>query len=128
MSRGVVVIDDEVDLLLAVEVLLESAGYRVFGAQSGEEGLGLIEQKDPDVVILDVGLPGMGGVEVLKEIRARAFKAKVIMLSAHAGGQAPAAASRAGAVAYLVKPFSPDELMEALDGLFDDHPGANGDA
>lgn len=111
---SVLVIDDEVDLLLALSVLLESEGYDVIQASTGEEGLAAVEHSDPDVVILDVGLPDISGVEVLRGLRGNKTRAKIIILSAHASGHTQEVTEREGADGYVTKPFDREALLETL--------------
>ncbi|MDQ4094622.1 MAG: response regulator [Actinomycetota bacterium] len=115
--RRVLIVDDEVDLLLALSVLLQSSGYQVFEARTGAGGLAAAEREKPDVVILDVGLPDVSGVEVLRQLRERGTQAAILVLSAHASRHTERSAAAEGADAYVTKPFNPDELLQTLDRL-----------
>ncbi|MDQ4143662.1 MAG: response regulator [Actinomycetota bacterium] len=113
--KRILVVDDEMDLLLAIGVLLQSAGYEVVETSTGQEGIEAAEREDPDVVVLDIGLPDISGVEVLRHLRAAGNRAKIVILSAHASGHTEATATAEGADGYLTKPFNPEELLQMLE-------------
>lgn len=117
MSR-VMVVDDEPDIQLLVRLTLERAGHSVVAAPTGERALDLIEANAPDVLILDIGLPGIDGWEVLSTLRAggQADRLGVIILSANAAANSRTRAKAMGCAAYLRKPFSIGDLVEAVQG------------
>src|SRR5437867_8186727 len=84
MSHTVLLVDDEPDIVLVARVLLEQAGYRVIEASGGKEALELLETQEPDVMFLDLGMPGTDGWGVLEELRRRDMQLPVIVLSANA--------------------------------------------
>jgi two-component system, OmpR family, KDP operon response regulator KdpE len=104
------VVDDEVQLRRLLKLNLESAGYRVFEAASGQEGLTEAAQRRPDVVILDLGLPDMDGVTTLKRLREWS-RVPVIVLSVRDREADKIAALDHGADDYVTKPFSSGELL-----------------
>jgi DNA-binding response OmpR family regulator len=109
----VLIIDDDRGLLDAYTVLLEEE-FCVFTAATGEEGLALVQREDVDIVLLDLRLPGMDGLEVLRHLKARAVPAAVLMLTAvNEAGLAMEAVTH-GAAAYLVKPVDNAELLAYL--------------
>lgn len=123
MTSRILVVDDEVDLLLAMNVLLASAGYEVIEAQSGTKALELAEREDPDLVILDLGLPDMSGVDVLGALRTARRRPKIVIVSAHTSGHTEARLLREGVDAYLTKPFNADDLIRTLkETLAEDAP------
>ncbi len=122
MTATVLVIDDEIDLLLAVAMLLEGAGYRVLEASTASAGLELAEREMPDAVVLDMGLPDMEGLELLRRLNERPDKPRLIVLSAHASGHTARAAHEVGCDAYLFKPFDPDELLRTIETALDTPP------
>ncbi len=85
--KTVLVIDDEEKICWAFEKFLTAEGYRPLVAQNAEEGLRQIERENPDVVLLDMRLPGMNGLSALKQIKARNFKAAVIIITAYPSRQ-----------------------------------------
>ena len=115
-TARVLVVDDEAPIVELVRGYLEREGMEVISASDGPAGLDLIRQRAPDVVVLDVMLPGLDGFEVLR--RARAFSdAYVIMLTARAEEVDRIVGLSVGADDYLVKPFSPRELAARVRAL-----------
>ncbi|MBF6606324.1 MAG: response regulator transcription factor [Chloroflexi bacterium] len=115
-ATRVLVVDDEAPIIELVRGYLEREGMEVIAAVDGHVGLQLIRERAPDVVILDVMLPGIDGFEVLR--RAREFSdAYVIMLSARAEEIDRIVGLSVGADDYLVKPFSPRELVARVKAL-----------
>ncbi|HEX3539222.1 MAG TPA: response regulator [Acidimicrobiales bacterium] len=106
----VLVIDDEPQILRALELNLVARGYSVDLAVSGEAALDLAARRPPDLVILDLGLPGMDGINVVASLR-RHSTVPILVLSARETEQAKVAALDAGADDYVTKPFGMDELV-----------------
>ena len=106
----ILVIDDEPGILNVVTAYLRSEGYDFRTASDGNEGLKTIHSYQPDLIILDVMLPGMDGMEVLSQLR-RESNAYVIMLTARSEETDKLVGLTVGADDYLTKPFSPRELM-----------------
>lgn len=115
MSEGarVLIIDDEAPVRRFLRHGLEGAGYRVVEAASGREGLSLAAQYVPELVVLDLGLPDMDGVEVCRELRAW-FQGAVVVLSARDQEQSKVVALDEGADDYVTKPFGFPELLARL--------------
>lgn len=109
-SRIVLVVDDEVPILHTMDVNLRARGYDVAVARSGTQALALAGRRHPDAVILDLGLPDMDGVEVIRGLRGWTH-APIIVLSARTAEAQKVAALDAGANDYVTKPFGIDELM-----------------
>jgi two-component system KDP operon response regulator KdpE len=109
----VLVCDDDTSLLRAVSISLAAKGYEVTVARTGEEGLDGTAQRQPDVVLLDLGLPGMGGIEVIRGIRGWS-SVPIIVLSARHQSASKVEALDAGADDYVTKPFGMDELLARL--------------
>lgn len=112
MSR-VLVIDDERRFAHALGISLQARGYDVDVAESGPAGLDLAARRHPDVVVLDLGLPGMDGLDVLHELRAWST-VPVIVLSARGAEATKVDALDAGADDYVTKPFGVNELLARL--------------
>jgi two-component system KDP operon response regulator KdpE len=118
-NRGphcILIVDDEPHLVRAVRMYLELQGYAVFGAQSGEEALEAIRDRLPDLVILDVMLPGLDGFETLHELR-RVSNVPVIMLTSLAEEDHSVKGLTLGADDYLTKPFSQKELVARVQAV-----------
>ena len=107
------IIDDEVQIRRLLRLTLESHGYKVFEAATGQEGLLEAAQRRPEVVLLDLGLPDLGGVEVLKRLREWS-RVPVLVLSVRDRDEDKIAALDAGADDYVTKPFSTGELLARL--------------
>jgi two-component system KDP operon response regulator KdpE len=109
----VLVIDDEVQIRRFLRISLEANGYRLHEAATGSDGILKAAQFRPDIVILDMGLPDMDGLDVLRRLR-EWTKTPVIILSVRDNDQDKVTALDAGADDYLTKPFSTDELMARI--------------
>ncbi|HEY2408185.1 MAG TPA: sigma-54 dependent transcriptional regulator [Polyangiaceae bacterium] len=112
--RRVLVVDDEENLRLVLRTLLRRHGYEVETASSGEEALGLVDSFGPDVVLTDVRMPKMGGLDLLSTLKAKGNDATVIVMSAYGNMDLAIDAMKAGAYDYVQKPFKPDEVVLAL--------------
>ena len=115
----VLVVDDEPDVLLLCRLNLEQQGFDVLEASSGRSALDLLQQGRPDVVVLDLMMPGMNGYEVLEAIRAdERFRATPILVLTAKSLQADRDRTAAmGASAFLTKPFLPSELCDLVRSL-----------
>src|SRR5690349_5854782 len=108
----VLIIDDEANLLFSLEAALGSEEWTILTARSGKQGLRLLEQHRTDVVILDVRLPDLSGLEVFDRIRAGDPHLPVIMITAFAATETAIEAMKRGAFEYLVKPVDLHDLRE----------------
>ena len=113
----ILVVDDDPLLSQTIAVLLRNNGYQVTIAGSGEEALGVATDLAPDLVVLDVRMPGIDGFETLRRLRAAGSKAPVLMLTARDAPTDRVRALDAGADDYLVKPFALPELAARLRPL-----------
>lgn len=115
----VLVIDDEPDVVNIIELNLKSAGFEVSKAHNGKEGLEKIRREMPHLIVLDLMLPGMSGMEVCEALKAEATTARipVIMLTARAEEQDRIAGLELGADDYVSKPFSPRELVLRVEAV-----------
>ena len=112
----ILVVDDEPTIVKWVGAILRSAGYEVLSAQDGEAGLQVFEGHRPDLVLLDILLPGVDGYEVCTRIRASSA-VPIIMLSARSDERDKVRCLRLGADDYLVKPFGIDELVARVEAV-----------
>ncbi|PTY06187.1 DNA-binding response regulator [Opitutaceae bacterium EW11] len=115
-SADILIIDDEAQIRRLLGLTLGDAGHRVREASTGEEGLARFWEKEPDVLILDLGLPDMSGLDVLKKIRDRS-DAPVLVLSVFGQEGSKISALDCGADDYLTKPFGEGELLARLRAL-----------
>lgn len=112
---NILLADDHAIVRMGFRLLLEGAGARVAGeASSGEEALRLYGELSPDVLVMDVSMPGIGGLAALERLCARHPAARVLMLSAHQDAVIPVRALKAGAIGYLCKRCLPDEFLQAV--------------
>ena len=121
MSGVVLVADDDDDILLLVTTRLKRDGFEVVSARDGFEALALAQEHKPAVAVLDVGMPGLDGLEVLEAIRETQALAhtRVLLLTAKAQESDVRRGYAAGADAYVKKPFSPAELAAKVKELYD---------
>jgi DNA-binding response OmpR family regulator len=117
MNATILVVEDEFAVARGVEYALQQEGYDVRIARSGEEGLEFATQQAPDLVVLDVRLPGIDGFEVLRRLRASGSKAPVLFLTARDDEFDKVVGLELGADDYLTKPFSLRELMSRIKAL-----------
>ena len=115
-KKSVLVVDDQPKVLKFIEIDLKLRGFHVVTTSSGEEAIELINSVKPDVVLLDMIMPGMDGFEVLKKIRVLG-NLPVIAFSASPGNQDLAMA--AGANEFMHKPFDPDNMAQRIDALIE---------
>jgi len=114
----VLFVDDEIDFLETLKKRMKKRGMDVSGSGSGEEALQLLDDKQVDVVVLDVKMPGMDGIEVLREIKKRYPLIEVIMLTGHASVEVAIEGMELGAFDYLMKPMDIDELLYKLQDAY----------
>jgi len=117
MADSILLIDDDVEVLRTLGTHLERAGYDVSREMSGEAGLGTFDRLRPDVVVLDLGLPGMGGTGVLTHLRERG--AAVLLLASEGEHEAAVAALGNGAESFLAKPVDPAHLVGVVARVAD---------
>jgi len=110
-SRTVLVVEDDASIALGLRINLEGEGYRVLLAEDGERGLELARDEAPDLIVLDVMLPRMNGLEVLQALRREGRMMPIIILSARTGEMDKVTGLELGAEDYVAKPFSLAELL-----------------
>ena len=110
----VLLVDDEEEFVAALAERLTLRGFRVTTAFTGADALRLVEADLPEVVVLDLMMPGMGGMEVLQRIRLKAPEIPVILLTGHGSEQQAAKGMQLGAFDYLAKPLHIDDLIQKM--------------
>lgn len=114
MPAHVLIVDDEPNIVVSLEFLLGQQGYRVSVATTGDEALSAIEADCPDLVLLDVMLPGIDGFEVCRRLRQRPDPPKVVLLTARGRDAERVKGLDLGADLYITKPFSTTQLMAEI--------------
>jgi len=115
MGKRVLIVDDEQDVLDLLEVQLKSEGYGVLKAKSGEACLGILDKEKPDVILLDINMPGMSGWEVCSKIRfnPRTKSIPILFVTAKIDDYSQAMGKK-GADGYIIKPFDTAELVKQI--------------
>ena len=114
MKRRVLIVEDDDVFLRPLRRALELEGFEVLTASSGEEALDLLKREDVDLALTDQRLPGMDGVQVVRQLKAEHPEIGVVVMTAYGTIGAAVEATRLGAEDYLVKPFEPDEILLVL--------------
>ena len=113
-DRKVLIVDDQNGIRVMLSELLHSEGYSIYQAPNGRIALELIQQHQPDLVLLDMKIPGMSGLEILRQIKHKHPEIKVIMMTAYAELNMLNEARDLGALMHFTKPFDIDELKLAV--------------
>jgi len=113
----ILIVEDEQDLLADIRSKLETEGYMVDSSSDGEEGYFFASEYPLDAAIIDIGLPGMSGIEIIRKLRQQASTLPVLILTARSRWQEKVEGLEAGADDYLVKPFQMEELLARLKAL-----------
>jgi DNA-binding response OmpR family regulator len=119
----ILVIDDEPTLRLMFRTTLVAEGYRVDEAPDGARGLEIAQRCHADLVLLDLQMPGLGGMEVLRRLREGGNPVPVVVVTAHGSIPDAVAAMQQGAVDFLSKPVTPDGLRKAVARVIRGRPG-----
>ncbi len=121
MGKHVVLVEDEVNIAEAIRFLLSQEGWRVETLANGAGAVDVIRKASPDLVMLDVMLPGKSGLEILHELRADAtlVDMPILMLTARGQSRDRVIAEKAGVSRFMTKPFSNSEMLEAVRELTD---------
>src|SRR5271167_2280322 len=114
-GKTILIVDDDQELSDGLRVVLERQGFRVIQARDGQQCKQLIYQNRPDLVILDMMMPRMGGYPVLEHFRGKTDAPPIIMITANEGSRHKAYAEYLGVVDYLRKPFAMERFLEAVE-------------
>lgn len=113
-KEKVLIVDDEPGMLESLSDVLKREGYKITTALDGRSAVGLVKRTGFDIVILDIVLPDVNGIEILKEIKQIAPYTEIVIISAHATVKNSVESLNQGAYAYILKPFDPDEVKAVL--------------
>jgi len=117
-KKRILVVDDDAEIVEAMQYTLETKGYTVLVARDGNQGLAMAEREDPDLVILDMMMPKRSGFLVLEKLRrTRPVPIRIIMITANEGSRHKAYAEMLGVDDYLRKPFAMDRLVASVERL-----------
>ena len=125
-TKTILIVDDDPELSDGLRIMLERHGYCVLQARDGQQGKSLIYQHRPDLVILDMMMPRMGGYPVLEHFRDKADAPPIIMITANEGSRHKAYAEYLGVVDYIRKPFAMERLLESVERGLSGETGAEG--
>ena len=130
MAGTILIVEDSPSVRRLIEVCLRPLQMRVLMAEDGVSGLELVEAERPDVILLDIGLPGIDGWEVLRRLRAHdeVGATYVIIVTAHAQPEVAAEAERSGADGFVTKPFRPEDLRDAITDVLEGRSGYSASA
>jgi len=117
VKTRILIVDDDVDALELMEELFESKGYDPLTASNGIEALNLVRDEDPDMVITDIRMPDMDGMQLLEELSKRHPQIPVIMVTAHGTIEAAVEAIKMGAKDYILKPLRLDEILAKVETI-----------
>ena len=113
-QKTILIVDDDIELSDGLRAILERQGHKVLQARDGHQGKQAVYAQRPDLVILDMMMPRMGGYPVLEHFKGKADAPPIIMITANEGSRHKAYAEYLGVVEYIRKPFAMEKLMEAV--------------
>jgi len=115
-KKRILVVDDEQELIKAVQIRLEHAGYEVLTAYGGQEALDRVSKERPDLILLDIMMPGIDGFEVLRRLKNKPETSliPIIMLTAKGETGSLIKAGDLGTTDYIIKPFDTEELLDLV--------------
>jgi DNA-binding response OmpR family regulator len=115
INKTILVVDDDMELSDGLRAVLERQGHRVLQARDGQQGKQMVYQHHPDLVILDMMMPRMGGYPVLEHFKGKTDAPPIIMITANEGSRHKAYAEYLGVVDYIRKPFAMERLLESVE-------------
>src|SRR5437667_9278661 len=128
-QKTILIVDDDLELSDGIRAVLETQGHKVMQARDGQQGKQMVYNHRPDLVILDMMMPRMGGYPVLEHFKGKQDAPPIVMITANEGSRHKAYAEYLGVIDYIRKPFAMERLMEAVDkGLKPPAKPAEGEA
>ena len=113
-NGSVLIIDDEVAITSSLEAILADEGYKVFKANSGEQGIELAFSQSPDVILADVWMPGIDGIQTLQAVKDSELRSEVILMSGHGNIETAVKATKIGAFDFIEKPLSMETVIKVI--------------
>jgi DNA-binding response OmpR family regulator len=126
-QKLILIVDDDMELSDGIRAVLEHQGHKVIQARDGQQGKQAVYQHRPDLVILDMMMPRMGGYPVLEHFRDKTDAPPIVMITANEGSRHKAYAEYLGVVDYIRKPFAMERLLEAVEKGLTEGPGKKPD-
>lgn len=114
-NKKILIVDDQYGIRVLLDEVFRKEGYQTYQASNGKQALALAEEQKPDLVILDMKIPGMDGLEILKRIKTLNKNIQVIMITAYGELDLIQEAMQLGALTHFTKPFDIDELRMRVD-------------
>ena len=114
-KKLILIVDDDLELSDGIRAVLENQGHKVIQARDGQQGKQMVYQHRPDLMILDMMMPRMGGYPVLEHFKDKPDAPPIIMITANEGSRHKAYAEYLGVIDYIRKPFAMERLLEAVD-------------
>lgn len=118
-QKRLLIIDDEDIVLKSTQRILRDSGYHIDTASNGEEGLAMLDRDDYDLVVTDLMMPGMSGMDVLRTIKANRIDVTVVIFTGFATAETAREALKTGAFDYIPKPFTPEEFRDVVKNALD---------
>jgi DNA-binding response OmpR family regulator len=114
-NKTILVVDDDQEMVDGLRIVLEKQGYRVITARDGQQGKQQVYNQRPDLMILDMMMPRMGGYPVLEHFKGKPDAPPIIMITANEGSRHKAYAEYLGVIDYIRKPFAMERLLESVE-------------
>jgi DNA-binding response OmpR family regulator len=124
-KKLILIVDDDIELSDGIRAVLENQGHKVMQARDGQQGKQMVYQHRPDLVILDMMMPRMGGYPVLEHFKGKSDAPAIIMITANEGSRHKAYAEYLGVIEYIRKPFAMEKLLEAVNKGLAGKPAAS---
>ncbi|TVP85598.1 MAG: response regulator [Alkalicoccus sp.] len=119
MTEKLLVVDDQFGIRVLLKEVLEKDGYETYEAENGQAALAILEQHHPDLVLLDMKIPGMDGIEILREMRRRDMQTPVFLMTAYGEIDVIKEAEHLGALEHFAKPFDIESVRAQIRKFFD---------
>lgn len=114
MTEKILIVDDQYGIRILLNEVFQKEGYTTFQAANGYQAIDIVEKHSPDLVLLDMKIPGMDGIEILKRLKAINQEIRVIIMTAYGELDMIQEAKDLGAITHFAKPFDIDEIREAV--------------
>lgn len=121
MKGKILIVDDQFGIRVLLQELFQKEGYQTFQAADGKKALEIVTHQNPDIVLLDIKIPGMDGIEILKQIKAKDVNCRVLIMTAYGELDLIQEALDLGGVAYIAKPFDIMELRDVINKMMSQH-------